>query len=48
MLGKVLRCLLKVPPLTGEKNLKVRMDDNFMLRYLRASDFSPTEAFEKV
>jgi hypothetical protein len=48
MLGKVLRCSLTVPPLTGEKNLKVRMDDNFMLRYLRASDFSPTEAFEKV
>jgi len=35
-------------PLTGEKNLKVRMDDSFMLRYLRASEFKPKEAFDKV
>jgi hypothetical protein len=48
MLEKVLLCSLTVPPLTGEKNLKVKMDNSFMLRYLRASDFRPKEAFEKV
>ncbi|PNF20048.1 hypothetical protein B7P43_G05276 [Cryptotermes secundus] len=31
-----------------EKKLKVRKDDSFMLRYLRASDFRPKEAFEKM
>jgi len=42
-------CLcLTEPPLTGEKDLKVRMDDGFMLRYLRASEFKPKEAFDKV
>jgi hypothetical protein len=40
-------CLTE-PPLTEEKNLKVRMDDSFMLRYLRASEFNPKEAFDKV
>lgn len=33
---------------SGEKNLKVRMDDNFMLRYLRATEYRPKEAFEKM
>jgi hypothetical protein len=33
---------------SGEKNLKVRMDDGFMLRYLRASEFKPKEAFDKM
>ncbi|KAJ9591888.1 hypothetical protein L9F63_001563 [Diploptera punctata] len=33
---------------SGEKNLKVKMDDKFMLRYLRASDFNPKEAFNKM
>ncbi|KAJ9591889.1 hypothetical protein L9F63_001564 [Diploptera punctata] len=33
---------------TEEKNLKVRMDDVFMLRYLRASDFDPKKAFDKM
>jgi len=40
--------LLTEPLITGEKNLKVRMDDSFMLRYLRASEFKPKEAFDKV
>lgn len=34
--------------ISGEKNLKVRMDDCFMLRYLRASEFKPKEAFDKM
>jgi hypothetical protein len=33
---------------TEEKNLKVRMDDLFMLRYLRSNNFDPKKSFDKV
>jgi hypothetical protein len=33
---------------TGEKKLKIRLDDKFMLRYLRWLDFDPDLAFKKV
>lgn len=34
--------------LQGEKNLKIRLDDKFMLRYLRWLDFDPELAFNKI
>lgn len=47
--AEVQRCIERLRELLqGEKNLKIRLDDKFLLRYLRWLHFDPDVAFNKI